>query len=216
MAQSLTINGKEYIPSNTLAARFKYTPDYIAKLAREEKILATQVGRLWFVEPGSLETFFHQSQIEKELRAEELRRKRKVEHALHQQAQISAQTIGSPLEAIAQTAVILLCGLLLGGIGTIAVEEDLGAAEIVSGAQIGVELMVAGFYGDLPQVRQYQLIASPSGSIPATVAANEREAKLRFTELPQFPQRTAYATSSVPQPEQTSLSAEEGMLEDKR
>lgn len=197
MTQSLTINGKEYVPSNTLATRFKYTPDYIAKLAREEKILATQVGRQWFVEPGSLETFLHQAQVEKEIRAEELRKRRKVEHALHQQKQVSAQTVGSPLEAVAQTAIVVVCGLLLGGIGSVIVEEDLSIQEIASGVQIGVELMVAGFYGDLPHARQYQLVASPLASVSEVTAPQKPEEELRFTQLPQFPERLPVTASST-------------------
>ena len=66
MTNVLTINGKKYIQSNQLAREFGYTTDYIGRLAREEKILATLVGRQWFVEPESLRVFSHQAQRSKQ------------------------------------------------------------------------------------------------------------------------------------------------------
>ena len=48
MTNVLTINGKKYIQSNQLAREFGYTTDYIGRLAREEKILATPVASVSF------------------------------------------------------------------------------------------------------------------------------------------------------------------------
>ena len=84
MSQSFTVNGKEYLQSNVLASSFGYTSDYIGKLAREEKIIGTQVGRQWFIEPESLKIFLHKVQVEKEFRKIELRQLRKIEHASFQ------------------------------------------------------------------------------------------------------------------------------------
>lgn len=54
MSQQLRVNGKQYLQSNELASTFGYSADYLGKLAREEKILGTQIGRQWFIEPESL------------------------------------------------------------------------------------------------------------------------------------------------------------------
>ena len=63
MPVHLLINGKKYFPSSTLCTSFGYTSDYLGKLAREEKILGTLVGRQWFIEEASLKTFLLKTEV---------------------------------------------------------------------------------------------------------------------------------------------------------
>ncbi len=79
MAQSLEVNNKTYLPSVVLAKEFNYTSDYISKLARDEKVLGTRVGRQWFIEPESLRTFILQLEVEKRIIKEDLSLERKRE-----------------------------------------------------------------------------------------------------------------------------------------
>lgn len=193
MAQSLTVNGKEYLPSNELALRHNYTPDYIAKLARDEKILATQIGRTWFIEPTSLESFLHQTQIEKNIRKEELSRQRKIEHSLHQKTERPPK-LGSPISAVLQTALIALCGLFVGGLGYVATDAGLGAEEFALGIEHNARAIVSGiFHSDFERSGNTQVAASAE-SVSVTKRADVPV--LRFTQLPEFPPREPIASST--------------------
>lgn len=143
MSQSFSVNGKKYVSSSTLAASSGYTSDYIGRLAREEKILGSLVGRQWFIEPESLNVFICQTKFEKELRKEALRTERK----LTQQVQASKKMkVGIPsmqvLSAL-QTMAVLFCGLLIGGLGWVTVDEKISAHEIAYGTEKSAQL-VAG------------------------------------------------------------------------
>lgn len=134
MSQSFQVNGKKYLPSNELAVAFGYTPDYIGKLAREEKIIGTQVGRQWFIEPESLNTFLLKTNIEKEIRKSELSAKRKIEHALHKSSETTEVLfVPSSVPALMQTVSVLVCGLLVGGLGWLVSFEQISSPELTSG-----------------------------------------------------------------------------------
>ena len=133
MSHSFTVNGKEYLPSTLLAVSFGYTSDYIGKLAREEKILGTQVGRQWFVEPESLKIFLQKSEVEKELRKQELRLQRKNEHASFQKKVIVEKNIPSSLTALALVCAIVACGIFVGSLSWITVSEGVGVVEVATG-----------------------------------------------------------------------------------
>lgn len=132
MSQSLIINGKEYVQSSVLTALYKYTPDYIGKLAREEKIIGTQVGRQWYIEPESLKVFLHKAAIEKEIRAEELSLKRKIEHQEFQKDQLRKERDSAPLaiKAALQATLVLACGLFVGTLGFVTFDEGINARTI--------------------------------------------------------------------------------------
>lgn len=135
MAQSFNVNGKEYLQSNVLAVTFGYTSDYIGKLAREEKILGTQVGRQWFIEPESLKVFLQKAQVEKELRKSVLSRQRKFEHASFQGKPSRSQfKIPTATLASVQAVAILVCGLFAGGLGWVTISENIQVGDLETGA----------------------------------------------------------------------------------
>lgn len=205
MSQNFTVNGKEYLQSNVLAVTFGYSSDYLGKLAREEKILGTQIGRQWFIEPESLKTFLAKSAIEKELRKEELSLKRKIEHAGHSKKQFEETRLNSGLSAtaFAQTAVIVLCGLFVGGLGYVAVDANLDLRTLSSGtgksvAYIAESLSPIGKQHVKSLVGPTQLAASTEGVV---VRLSPRpQTNEIFAILPEFPERTGaevYATSTA-------------------
>jgi hypothetical protein len=51
---SIELDGKKYISSKSAAKLAGYTQDYVGQLARAGKILATRVGRSWYVEKNAL------------------------------------------------------------------------------------------------------------------------------------------------------------------
>lgn len=199
MTQSLVINGKEYLPSNVLASRFGYTTDYIGKLAREEKILGTLIGRSWFVEPESLRIFSTQAEIAKKIRQDELRVKRKIERQAHedQLKQSAQQLIHKEFTALASSAVVVLCGVLLGTLGWIAMEEDLGLAQLKRGTTESIAFISRSIVPEYP--------LSPMGSGDQVAASAEgfltgstQDTELIFTTLPEFPIReNIYASTTL-------------------
>lgn len=132
MAQTLRINEKEYLPSTELAKRFSYTSDYISKLAREEKVLATRVGRQWFIEPESLHIYVQQLEIEKKINQEKLSRQRKIERG--QGTPLDKKHTPKAANAFALASVVMLLGSMVGVLGWGVVASGLTSQDLARGA----------------------------------------------------------------------------------
>ncbi len=52
--EAVVFDGKEYIKASVLAARFRYTADYLGQLCRGKKVDARLVGRAWYINLDSL------------------------------------------------------------------------------------------------------------------------------------------------------------------
>jgi hypothetical protein len=196
MSQSFSVNGKEYIQSSTLAATFGYTPDYIGKLARDEKILGTQVGRQWFIEPESLKIFLQKAQIEKDLRKSALSSQRKKEHATHQKKVLKkTDLVPSSVLASLQAVTIVLCGLFFGGLSWVTVSENVALSEIGAGMQklaviLGDAVIPAGTVRTL-QEDSFAFLATSVGqeggatlTLPSLQMDTYQQAEI-FAQLPQ-------------------------------
>ncbi len=79
MSSFVEIAGKKYENVSTAAKLTGYSRDYIGRLAREKKILATQVNRQWFVFVPSLQIYAKLSDNEQKVRKQELSLERKNE-----------------------------------------------------------------------------------------------------------------------------------------
>jgi hypothetical protein len=77
MMSSLEIDGKMMLSIRSVSTQTGYSRDYITRLAREQKIIAVQVGRQWFVELGSLEKYSTMMALEQKLRQQRLSEERK-------------------------------------------------------------------------------------------------------------------------------------------
>ncbi|MDO8518168.1 MAG: helix-turn-helix domain-containing protein [bacterium] len=53
----LEISGKRYLSSRRAAKQYHYHSDYIGQLIRSGKVVGTKVGRAWYVDAESLETY---------------------------------------------------------------------------------------------------------------------------------------------------------------
>lgn len=69
-----------YIPARDAALEVRLHPDYIARLARQERIQGKRVGRRWYVDPVSLQQFLSEQSAEKEERRERLKKARRREY----------------------------------------------------------------------------------------------------------------------------------------
>ncbi len=79
MSTQIKINGMHLVPLKEAARQATYSRDYLAKLAREQKIVATQIGRQWFIDVTSLQNFLDSAALEQEVRKQQLRDERKRE-----------------------------------------------------------------------------------------------------------------------------------------
>jgi excisionase family DNA binding protein len=72
MSDSIEIDKKLMNDIKSAAAATGYSRDYITKLARDGKIVATQVGRLWYVDLDSLHRYADISNYEQRIRQRHL------------------------------------------------------------------------------------------------------------------------------------------------
>lgn len=122
MSSSAAAIGGSFLSSVEAGRRFGYTSDYVAKLAREGKVLGTMIGQQWFVETESLSSFIQRAKEEKRQRAERIREERKLELMIARGASLNeARPALKPRALVliksgilASFAVALLCLALIG------------------------------------------------------------------------------------------------------
>lgn len=121
MSKSIVINGTVLVSLKEAARSISYSRDYLAKLARDEKIFAKQVGRQWFVEMSSVQAFLNESALEQEVRNKNLREERRRELYAKKNLEaladeISVERVKSPMKSFLVSAMVLFLGLLTGAI----------------------------------------------------------------------------------------------------
>ncbi len=79
MTAGVEINGVTLVSIKEATVVVPYSKDYISRLAREGEIVASQIGRQWFVDLDSLVTFSKSAELQDEARKQELRAERKSE-----------------------------------------------------------------------------------------------------------------------------------------
>lgn len=114
MSNSLETDNKKMESVGAASARFGYSRDYITKLARDKKILATRVGRQWFLDFASLEAYVQKSELEQKIRQQGLRAERKAERELVLQSQKEVLTPTTYLRQLAKQKSALATMFLLG------------------------------------------------------------------------------------------------------
>ncbi|MCA9361991.1 hypothetical protein KC906_01320 [Candidatus Kaiserbacteria bacterium] len=119
MEGALKIDGNQLCPIRVAAEETSYSRDYITRLAREKRIVASYIGRKWFVDLGSLKAYADSAALEQEVRRKQLREERKREREMTEQVaqerareQKKARTIHA--RAVATASFVLACGLLGG------------------------------------------------------------------------------------------------------
>lgn len=140
MSEVLKINGEQYVPSKVAAERVGYTGDYVARLAREEKVAASKVGKTWFVALRSVEDFCKYAEKEKQAKRHALSAQRKKDIKTSEKAngktkshhtvrgvqphqEEKAITRGRS-HALLETLAILMLGIFFGTSGYFVLKED--------------------------------------------------------------------------------------------
>lgn len=120
MSTAVEIDGISLLPIKEAAKRVTYSRDYVARLAREGKIVASQIGRQWYVDPLSLERYRQESALVEELQkqalSDERKREREAVVALKSIDLATLETINRDrTPAIMSTLAVLMVGLVTGG-----------------------------------------------------------------------------------------------------
>lgn len=77
MTGALEINGKKLLGVKEAAKAVSYSRDHITRLARENKIVATHIGRNWYIDINSLRSYEEVSRTEQEIRKRHLSEERR-------------------------------------------------------------------------------------------------------------------------------------------
>lgn len=143
MTEHIDIDGKKFVKATLAADRVGYTPDYVTRLARSNKIDAHQSGRVWYVDPESLKRFALEAEAEKRQRSEELRQERLRERGtllreLHE-ANIRGQISVGRTSALAQTTILAASFFVFLNLAWISLESELNVKNISSGVSALIE-----------------------------------------------------------------------------
>ncbi len=119
MSTHIEINGAKLIPLKEVSKRTTYSRDYLSKLAREQKIVATQVGRQWFIGMSSVKVFLDSVTLEQEVCKQHLREERKRELIVKKDLGVLAVDLKNKANhshyfSFVATAMVLFLGLFTG------------------------------------------------------------------------------------------------------
>lgn len=119
MSTHVEIDGISFLTIKDAAKAFSYSRDYVARLAREGKIVATQVNRQWLIDAVSLQNFAEASELEQSVRKQQLSLERKREQIIKQEVvdikkeiRLKVKSIGMQAQMVA--ACVLCLGLFAG------------------------------------------------------------------------------------------------------
>ena len=160
------------LPTKEVAKRVGYTPDYVARLAREGKVIAKQEGRQWLVSPDSVKLFALEAEAEKRERQKELREERMRER---QRSKVQTQTVAvvsrvdqTAPAALLQTVAVFACAVLFGSLLWTTQSQALNLQAFAFGAgaisdQIVSLFDLSGWFDGAPESD----ISTPTSAQPA-------------------------------------------------
>lgn len=180
MASTLVIDGITFLSTREAAKRAGLSHDYIARLAREERIVAAQSGRRWYVDPVSLERFIAANEIEKQARSARLRAERQAEQEAHHILHNHSRPPQARLWAMLQACAVLLLGLSFGQLAVTtlqapAAQETL--AQVWSTGYPERHFATAGEAGNAETPRRTDRVVYETTIAPNTVVSDHYEAR---------------------------------------
>ena len=118
MIPDLQLGSSQLLPVKEAAEFMACSRDYVTRLARENKITATQINRQWLIDMDSLKNFFAFSQYEMAVRKKHLREIRKKELLVKQEFSEKINSLKINQDQIGTKTAVVSLTLLLCGIGT--------------------------------------------------------------------------------------------------
>ena len=125
MSSAVQLGSTQLLPVKEAAEFVPYSRDYVARLAREGKVVAVQIDRQWFVDVTSLQNFYANATIEESVRKRKLSSSRKRDLEVKEFYRTRLEAIAkkrhtNKQHAVVHTGLILLCGLGAGVLFTTA------------------------------------------------------------------------------------------------
>lgn len=116
MNSSIDINGKKLLTIKEASSKVSYSRDYITRLARERKIVATQIGRIWYVDIDSVKNYQELAQHEQNVRKRILSDKRKSDLGIKaaKQELANSRSVHSSLAVAIFSFFVVAVGILSG------------------------------------------------------------------------------------------------------
>jgi len=114
---NMKLGSNSHTTSSDAGKMFGYTNDYVARLARERKIVATRVGRQWYVDIESLRGFIQRAEEAKKEMREKVRGERLRERVSLGKSSGTVSVLRSPVPRVvvlAKTGVVLSVSAILG------------------------------------------------------------------------------------------------------
>ena len=187
MSAAIDINGKKLLPIKEAISVVDYSRDYVTRLARERKIVATQIGRKWYIDIDSLKNYQATAQAEQEIKKRRLSDQRKKDLAIkamkEEKRREARKKLRRKTPAMAVLAVIVATGF---GIG------------------VWLEPQAQEGFTDLGQLANVRTGLPETTSGQLTVADIKERQELA-TEKPMVPNFTPNASQRI-------LDAESGLL----
>lgn len=143
MSNSIDINGKELLTIKDASGLVDYSRDYITRLARERKIVATQIGRKWYVDIDSLKNYQSVAKAEQEIKKRRLSDDRKQELAIKAVKEKRHATVTQQAErkvpVVALAGFIVFLGLSVGVAMEHGVRDGFVTLSQIANTRIGFE-----------------------------------------------------------------------------
>ena len=122
MTSQIEIDGKKLTSIREVCSVVSYSRDYVTRLARERKIVASLIGRQWYVDLQSLQNYVAQSKVESQIRKAQLSEERKQEQLFHQTKErqdlsLQKSTASVRTRAVIVSGSVLALGLISGVFG---------------------------------------------------------------------------------------------------
>lgn len=140
MSSAVHLGSTSLLPIKEAAEFVPYSRDYVARLAREGKIVAAQIDRQWFIDVASLQNFFTHATIEESVRKRQLSSSRKRDLEVKEVYRTQLAAIAKKHQLVRRTGLIHTCLILLCGLGTgvvfLAADHFSGPDRLLSLAQL--------------------------------------------------------------------------------
>lgn len=193
MSDSIDINGKKLLPIKEAASTVDYSRDYITRLARERKIVATQIGRRWYVDVNSLKSYQEVSQLEQEIKKQQLSDERKRELVIKSKREEKRAVLHKRVSRRVPAIVMMVFVVAL-GIGAGAVLESHSRTTFVKLSQtanIKTGALVKLLDGDAQQFARQDFFSASKTIVPdfqPNVTTRDISADEGILLLPNIPQ----------------------------
>lgn len=116
MSRAVEINGLTLVPIKEALGVVSYSKDYIARLAREGKIIGSQINRQWFVDLNSLKEFSAEALDQESVRKQKLSNDRKRELMAKECLSALDEVVLQKAKGQRFDAMVVTCGVMLVGL----------------------------------------------------------------------------------------------------